>query len=454
MTSAEPPSGPRRARFPQDVPQIAQLVELGFAEVLDYASRKALRDVRQIAEMGVAAWSLARIFGGIQPDEWVLGSVWEEEGRVVGNVTLTRRTPERGAWLISNVAVHPNFRRRGIARRLARHAVDVIRAEGGRVIYLQVDVANESALRMYRELGFAEIGGRVAWIRAREEKKPPPPEESAADPCRVSLRTSSEWAEEFALYRDVSPDGTAWNTPLLESGRRMADRRAGKTLPRPLRRPVGRRPLGVQPIFRMGGGVDPARGHGREGGAGAAGSRLEGFSPGSRRPARDDGGGVRGRPGKTRIPKTTYIPMDAIYYSWRCPMTRFLIRLGINAVAIYAALRLVPEIYSALRPGQGLVVESTNWVAIIVLALIFGLVNAFVAPLLKFLTCPFILVTFGLFTLLINTFLFWLTGQIGSWFGAGFQADFVASFLGALIVTVVNMVLVGVFKDELKHSGK
>jgi ribosomal protein S18 acetylase RimI-like enzyme len=217
MTSAEPPSGPRRARFPQDVPQIAQLVELGFAEVLDYASRKALRDVRQIAEMGVAAWSLARIFGGIQPDEWVLGSVWEEEGRVVGNVTLTRRTPERGAWLISNVAVHPNFRRRGIARRLARHAVDVIRAEGGRVIYLQVDVANESALRMYRELGFAEIGGRVAWIRAREEKKPPPPEESAADPCRVSLRTSSEWAEEFALYRDVSPDGTAWNTPLLES---------------------------------------------------------------------------------------------------------------------------------------------------------------------------------------------------------------------------------------------
>jgi putative membrane protein len=135
-------------------------------------------------------------------------------------------------------------------------------------------------------------------------------------------------------------------------------------------------------------------------------------------------------------------------------MTRFLIRLGINAVAIYAALRLVPEIYSALRPGQGLVVESTNWVAIIVLALIFGLVNSFVAPLLKFLTCPFILVTFGLFTLLINTFLFWLTGQIGSWFGAGFQADFVASFLGALIVTVVNMVLVGVFKDELKHSGK
>ena len=133
-------------------------------------------------------------------------------------------------------------------------------------------------------------------------------------------------------------------------------------------------------------------------------------------------------------------------------MTRFLIRLGINAVAIYAAIRLVPEIYGALRPGQGLVVQSTNWVAIMVLALIFGLVNTLVGPVLKFLTCPFILITLGLFTLLINTFLFWLTGQIGNLFGFGFQADFIAAFLGALIIAVVNVVLSGVFSDELKKA--
>ena len=128
-------------------------------------------------------------------------------------------------------------------------------------------------------------------------------------------------------------------------------------------------------------------------------------------------------------------------------MTRFLIRLGINVVAIYAAIRLVPLLYSG-----GLAVETTNWAAIIILAVILGLVNALVAPLLKFLTCPFILITLGLFTLLINTFLFWLTGQIGGWFGFGFQADFLASFLGALIVTVVNMILAGIFKDYLKKT--
>lgn len=128
-------------------------------------------------------------------------------------------------------------------------------------------------------------------------------------------------------------------------------------------------------------------------------------------------------------------------------MTRFLIRLGINVVAIYAALRLVPLLYSG-----GLAVETTNWAAIIILAVILGLVNALVAPLLKFLTCPFILITLGLFTLLINTFLFWLTGQIGGWFGFGFQADFLASFLGALIVTIVNVILAGIFKDYLKKT--
>jgi putative membrane protein len=124
-------------------------------------------------------------------------------------------------------------------------------------------------------------------------------------------------------------------------------------------------------------------------------------------------------------------------------MTKFLIRLGINAVAIYAAIRLV----------HGIHMETTSWVAIVVLALIFGLVNTLIAPILKLLTCPFILITLGLFTLLINTFLFWLTGGIGKLFGVGFSAGFVDAFLGALIVTIVNVVLSAVFREELKTGN-
>jgi putative membrane protein len=120
-------------------------------------------------------------------------------------------------------------------------------------------------------------------------------------------------------------------------------------------------------------------------------------------------------------------------------MTRFLIRLGINAVGIYAAIRIVP-----------IPMENASWIGILILAVIFGLVNALISPVLKFLTCPFILLTLGLFTLVINTFLFWLTGQLGQLVGFGYSATLLQAFLGALIVAIINILLSAIFKDELK----
>jgi len=121
-------------------------------------------------------------------------------------------------------------------------------------------------------------------------------------------------------------------------------------------------------------------------------------------------------------------------------MTKFILRWAINAVALFVAVRFVPGIH--LQSG---------WISIIWLALIFGLLNAFLRPLLKLLTCPLIVLTLGLFTLLLNTFLFWLTGQVGQTFGIGFTLDgFGSAFLGALIVSLVSIVMSLILKDELK----
>lgn len=121
-------------------------------------------------------------------------------------------------------------------------------------------------------------------------------------------------------------------------------------------------------------------------------------------------------------------------------MTKFILRWTINAVGLFLAVYFVP----------GVSLEG-DWTAIIWLALIFGLVNAFLRPLLKLLTCPLIFLTLGLFTLLINTFLFWLTGQIGQALGIGFTiAGFWPAFLGGLVVTVVSVVLSLILRDELK----
>jgi putative membrane protein len=121
-------------------------------------------------------------------------------------------------------------------------------------------------------------------------------------------------------------------------------------------------------------------------------------------------------------------------------MTRFILRWAINAVAIFLAIRFVPGI--SLQSG----LMSVIW-----LALILGLMNAFLRPLLTLLTCPLIIVTLGLFTLLINTFLFWLTGQVGQIIGIQITINgFWPAFLGGLVVSVVSVVMTLILKDEMK----
>lgn len=122
-------------------------------------------------------------------------------------------------------------------------------------------------------------------------------------------------------------------------------------------------------------------------------------------------------------------------------MTRFILRWVINAVALYAAI--------ALLNGRGITPESTNWLSFIWLALIFGLINALLRPLLTILTCPLIILTLGLGTLLINTFLFYLAGVIGTSFGVGFTVDgFWPAFWGGLIVSVVSILLNSLLHED------
>lgn len=126
-------------------------------------------------------------------------------------------------------------------------------------------------------------------------------------------------------------------------------------------------------------------------------------------------------------------------------MTKFFLRLVINGLALYAAVMLIP----------GIMIENNNPITYLWLALIFGLLNALLKPILKLLTCPFILLTLGLFTLVINTGLFYLTGWIGAQFDSGYTVSgFWAAVLGALVVSVVSMLLEIIFKDELKDGRR
>ena len=122
-------------------------------------------------------------------------------------------------------------------------------------------------------------------------------------------------------------------------------------------------------------------------------------------------------------------------------MSKLIIRLGINAVAVYAAIYFLN--------GHGITAYPDGWLYYVGLGLVFGLVNAILRPLLLVLSCPLIILTLGLGTLLINTLLFYLSGAIGKSFGIGFTVDgFVPAFLGSLIVSVVSLILSALLKSK------
>ena len=124
-------------------------------------------------------------------------------------------------------------------------------------------------------------------------------------------------------------------------------------------------------------------------------------------------------------------------------MTKFIIRWAINAAGLYAVVWVVPGIE-----------YLGDWTGILWLALIIGLLNALVRPLLKFLTCPLIILTLGLFTLVINTAMLLLTRTIGQTLGIGLSVDgFWSALLGSLVMSVVSIVMSVIFRDELK-GGK
>lgn len=120
---------------------------------------------------------------------------------------------------------------------------------------------------------------------------------------------------------------------------------------------------------------------------------------------------------------------------------QFVIRLMINAAALWAAIRLVP----------GISFEG-DWPLLFAVALVFGVLNAVIRPVLFVLTLPFLIVTLGLFTFVLNAVMLWLTSAASDLFGLRFHVEgFGAAFVGALIVTIVSFALSLVVGPKREH---
>ena len=122
----------------------------------------------------------------------------------------------------------------------------------------------------------------------------------------------------------------------------------------------------------------------------------------------------------------------------------FLIRLLITAASLWAAVELVPGI--AYQGG---------WGGLLIVALIFGAVNALVRPILLLLTCPLVLITLGLFVFVLNALMLSLTGAVAQSFGVQFTVDgFLSALVGSIIVSIVSTALTIVVGDKNKKKKR
>jgi ribosomal protein S18 acetylase RimI-like enzyme len=140
----------RRLDLAHDLPGLADLLEVAFAPDLAQTGNAIVSEFRQLAQAG----PFLSLLTLLAPQAPILGIIWEEAGRIIGNVSLNRESKRHSLWTISNVAVHPDYRGRGIARQLMDTAIAEAGRRSARTLFLEARTDNGTAKRLYERCGF------------------------------------------------------------------------------------------------------------------------------------------------------------------------------------------------------------------------------------------------------------------------------------------------------------
>ncbi len=212
-SAAAADDGLRPVNLRTDLRPLADLIELVFADSMDSAGRTAIREMRYLSHLGYGLKLIARLNDlalGIS-----LGFVYVLDGELVGNVSVypAQYPRELGeTWILANVAVHPDYRRRGLAGSLVEASLEMIRRRAGARVILQVNYDNIAAQRLYERHGFIYERAWRIWRRSGFMGS------AAAPPgLPVAQSNGNEWAAELALAQSARPNrrgGIGWLKPV------------------------------------------------------------------------------------------------------------------------------------------------------------------------------------------------------------------------------------------------
>jgi GNAT superfamily N-acetyltransferase len=189
---------------------LADLIEAAFAERLDRAGRRMIREMRWFGKAGWLGWLLSRWL--LPPAANPFGFVWEHDGELVGNASLLPVDHFPRRWVIANVAVAPGQRGKGIAGELVDAAIEYAKRKGARELILQVDADNERALNLYRHRKFEATTTRTVWTANELSGSL-----KSIDTGPVRKRRVEEWRDQWALARRIYPEGVIWPYPTVSS---------------------------------------------------------------------------------------------------------------------------------------------------------------------------------------------------------------------------------------------
>jgi ribosomal protein S18 acetylase RimI-like enzyme len=194
-----------------DLREIADLVELCFKETIDEDGRDYIRYLRKLA-----ANAHSYSWGGRYPMTsfaQIQGFVYEIDGNIVGNLSMIPfHKNGEFIYLVANVAVHPDFRRKRIALDLTSQSLKYAKGKGAKSVWLQVRDDNPPAIELYSKMGFVEKCRRSTYTISPTTKL----KDYLGYGIRIKRRTNQEWNQHKHWLREVYPDDVGWNLGLRE----------------------------------------------------------------------------------------------------------------------------------------------------------------------------------------------------------------------------------------------
>ena len=194
-----------------DLPKVANLIELCFQKNMDREGKRYIQQMR--------AASKDKSYLNWESNSLPLkGYVWKDKKNIVGNISIVPfRKEKEETILLANIAVHPDYRRKGIARQLTQKGLEDARKRGAKSIWLHVEESNFGAIKLYQELGFQPHSRRTRWETTTERKL-----QKKIPHTHISPRVSQFWGTQKNWLNRVYPPEILWyrmpNWEILKPG--------------------------------------------------------------------------------------------------------------------------------------------------------------------------------------------------------------------------------------------